>query len=296
MLEHCSEEARRTILFGRYEAAQLGSAEILPEHILLGLFQADSNIPSSLTVGVSIKEIRDEILAYLSQSSNQPDASHISLSPESQELLATARDEAGRIGKPYVDNHHLLLALARMENSFAAQVLRRSGLSIDNLRQQMQHLREETREEVAPRKLANAVANLSPAERKLYEVEGRLLELFRLDDYEGALKLVDDTIADPAFERNQTVRMLTPIASKIARIISDLDVVKHYCELLLACDPDNQMGLFTLADCLSLQGKKEEAMEIANKAHELSLAQGSVQARSLAKLIEHRFPEIKSEM
>ena len=39
MFDRYVENARRTIFFARYEAAQLGSSEIAPEHILLGLLK-----------------------------------------------------------------------------------------------------------------------------------------------------------------------------------------------------------------------------------------------------------------
>ena len=295
MFDRYSEEARRTIFFARYEAAQLGSPQIAPEHILLGLLRDESTIPSGLEIAVSIKDIRDKVLAYLPHRNQQSPTSDIPLSGASQELLAAAVEEADRLPKSKVTNHHILLALSGMEKGVAAQVLRKSGLSTQDLRKQMELLREKATEKSLDGTLANAAVNLSPAERKLSEVEARLLELFRVDDYKGALTLVNDAIADPGLERNQTVRMLVPIATNIARIMGDFDLVKHYCEILLACDPDNPMGLYISADCLSLQGKTNDARQIAHKAHQLSLAQESVQGRSLAELIEHRFPEIKSE-
>jgi hypothetical protein len=87
--------------------------------------------------------------------------------------------------------------------------------------------------------------------------------------------------------------MLAPIASVIARVMGDLSLVKHYSELRLACDPDDAMGLYTLADCLSVQGRAEEAKEIAGKAHRISLSQESLQGRDLAELIERRIPGAK---
>ena len=41
MFERYTERARRTIFFARYEAAQIGSAYIETEHILLGLLRED---------------------------------------------------------------------------------------------------------------------------------------------------------------------------------------------------------------------------------------------------------------
>ncbi len=44
MFERYTEQARRVIFFGRYEASQFGSTTIETEHLLLGLLREDPNI------------------------------------------------------------------------------------------------------------------------------------------------------------------------------------------------------------------------------------------------------------
>ncbi len=291
MFERYIESARRTIFFARYEAAQLGSSEIVPEHILLGLFGDGLTWAREVISSVSAQQIRDEILAYLAQHEKQSPRAELSLSQDSQNVLAAAEEEAKRLAHRRVSNHHILLGLLRIENCFAAQVLRRNGLSIDYLREQMRTVQKATGEP-APQ-TTNAEADLSPADRKLYELEVRLLELFRLNDHQGALKLVDDAIADPSLDRNRMMWSLIPIASVIARTIGDFDLARRYCEQRVACNPNDAMALYKLADCLDLQGEAQRARKVACESYELSLARSGVQGEGLAELIENRFPGIK---
>jgi ATP-dependent Clp protease ATP-binding subunit ClpC len=44
MFERYTENAKRVIFFGRYEASQHGSREIETEHLLLGLFRGDRRL------------------------------------------------------------------------------------------------------------------------------------------------------------------------------------------------------------------------------------------------------------
>jgi hypothetical protein len=141
--------------------------------------------------------------------------------------------EADRLAHRRVNNHHILLGLLRAENCFASQVLRHNGLSTEYVRERLSTLQQSATEEPAP-PTANGTGDLSAVDRKLYELEGSVIGLLQLKDYQGALKLVDDAVADPSLDRNHTARGLVQIASGIARIIGDGDLVRRYCELRLA--------------------------------------------------------------
>jgi len=48
MFERYDEAARRALFFARYEASQLGSISIEPEHILLGLLRENKSVVSGI--------------------------------------------------------------------------------------------------------------------------------------------------------------------------------------------------------------------------------------------------------
>jgi ATP-dependent Clp protease ATP-binding subunit ClpC len=63
MFEGFTEKARRVIFFARYEASQLGSSHVEPEHILLGLLREDKAISANFIGPFSETEaIRKQIV------------------------------------------------------------------------------------------------------------------------------------------------------------------------------------------------------------------------------------------
>jgi hypothetical protein len=59
------------------------------------------------------------------------------LSQECKRVLEYGAEEAGRLQHKYIDTEHLLLGLLREERSFAAQLLREQGLTLDSVREQV---------------------------------------------------------------------------------------------------------------------------------------------------------------
>lgn len=295
MFEHYEENARRTIFFARYDAAQLRCSEIGPEHIFLGLLR-DSTLTNGALANIPVQGVRSEILKHLQRGEKKTPPEHLPFSVDSQSALALARKEAEVLHQK-LNNHHILLGLMLLENNFVSQALKRDGVSVTQVRKQLLNLprRGETQQAVS-HKPANRHPYGPPADQELYELERSAIQLLELNDYKAVLKLVDDAIANPRLDRNQTVRLLTPIASAVSRTMGDFALMKYYCELLLSCDPYDPRALYTLANCLVLQGKTEAAKEIARKSYQLSLAKGGIHGDGLTELIEQRFPDVKSQV
>lgn len=133
MFERYTEKARRVIFFARYESSQLGSPEITPEHLLLGLIRESRNLVEHLRVD------RDELGSRLrtgvvigAKISTSVD---IPLDDGCKRVLAHAAQEAARLNHRHIGSEHLLLGVMREEGSRAAQVLREMGApSVDEVR------------------------------------------------------------------------------------------------------------------------------------------------------------------
>lgn len=144
MFERYTEKGRRVIFFARYEASQLGSPFIEPEHILLGILREDKGLshrvisPTPDVVRTQI-EGRAEIRPATSTSIDLP------LIDAAKRVLAYAAEESERLSHSHVGPKHLLLGVLREERSFAAEVLRNCGLKIEGLRE------EAAKPEIAPR-------------------------------------------------------------------------------------------------------------------------------------------------
>lgn len=134
MFERYTEKARRTVFFARYEASQLGSAYIETEHILLGLLREDVSLLTRLLPNLSAQALREELTSRLARGSSVATSVDLPLSKESKNLLTDAAEEANRLSDSYIGTEHLLLALLRAPETYAAQVLHQNGARLAELR------------------------------------------------------------------------------------------------------------------------------------------------------------------
>jgi hypothetical protein len=123
MFERYSENARRVLFFAKYEAANLESPYVEPEHLLLGLLREDKLLASRLPH--SLASIREKIAARPRAHEKNSASSDVPLGRESKHVLMHAAMEAETRAQR-VDTAHILLGLLHEEKSFAAELLRES--------------------------------------------------------------------------------------------------------------------------------------------------------------------------
>ena len=131
--------SRQTIVRAKHEADRFGSPKIDPEHILLALLN-DSDLTSRSMQGISEEEIVMAIEAHVPRGERNPLPHDLELSGEARNVLIVAEAEADRVGHRDIRSEHLLLGLVESGNGFAAELLRKKGLSADQLRSQLKLL------------------------------------------------------------------------------------------------------------------------------------------------------------
>jgi hypothetical protein len=140
MFERYTEQARRTIFFGRYEASQFGCSYIETEHLLLGLFREDKVLASQfLGSPAQVEALRHSIEQRAKSGLKVSMSVDLPLSHESKRVLAYAAEESERMNHKHIGTPHLLLGLLREEKSFAAELLHEQGLSPESVRDKVQH-------------------------------------------------------------------------------------------------------------------------------------------------------------
>jgi ATP-dependent Clp protease ATP-binding subunit ClpA len=99
MFEQYTEKARRAIFFSRYEASLLGSQQIEPEHILLGIVREDPDLIRRLMEPsrIPMDEIRDRIVQSAGTKEKIAASVALPLSPSTKAVLRQAADEASRL-------------------------------------------------------------------------------------------------------------------------------------------------------------------------------------------------------
>jgi hypothetical protein len=139
MFERYTEKARRAIFFARFEASQFGSPYIETEHLLLGLLREDKPLADRfLRSHAAIEFIRKPIEAHTTIRETVSTAVDLPLSHECKRVLAYGAEEALRLDHKHIGTPHLLLGLLREEKTFAAQLLRKQGLTPDSVREEVQ--------------------------------------------------------------------------------------------------------------------------------------------------------------
>jgi len=133
MFERYTEKARRIIFFARYEASELRSHIIEPEHLLLGLLRE----AKTLFEGAKIEPMRDEIRAAARVEGVAVSTSvDLPLSHPAKKVLAYGAEEAERLNHRHIGPEHLLLGLMR-EPGLAATILEKYGVELAMQRKQV---------------------------------------------------------------------------------------------------------------------------------------------------------------
>jgi uncharacterized protein (TIGR03435 family) len=142
MFERFTQQARRVLFFARYEASQLGSINIDPEHLLLGLIHESLGLTGRLLAdaGIALDDIRDEVLRRVGVQTKISTSAEIPFSAAAKRVLQHTADEAGGLRHGYIGTEHLLLGLLREQGSIAADVLMSRGLRLGALREQIVEL------------------------------------------------------------------------------------------------------------------------------------------------------------
>ena len=141
MFERFSEPARRALFFARYEASQLGSPTIDTGHLLLGLIREGSGLTHRLLgdAGISVADLREEVLRQVPRHSPTPESTEIPFSPGAVQTLQHAAEESATLQHDYIGTEHLLLGLLREAGS-VADLFTTRGLRLDPVRERIVEL------------------------------------------------------------------------------------------------------------------------------------------------------------
>src|SRR5689334_14257226 len=127
-----SDATRQLLQRAAQTALEWGSLDLESDHLLFGALQDDVVRHVLEQVGAD----PDAIAAQLAEEAEKAERTDVapSLSPDAKAALLAAYDESRELDSSYVGPEHVLLALARDEESWAGQLLQRFGISHTKLR------------------------------------------------------------------------------------------------------------------------------------------------------------------
>ncbi|MFQ5408416.1 MAG: ATP-dependent Clp protease ATP-binding subunit, partial [Anaerolineales bacterium] len=136
-MERFTQRARRVLGMAQEEADNLRQPYIGTEHLLLGLAREEGGVAGHVLRDLGVDHARlQDIIESISVGSQRVSGSKTDLAPATKQVLKLAVDEARRLGHHYIGTEHLLLGLVRQNEGIAVDVLRRMGISPEQVRRQ----------------------------------------------------------------------------------------------------------------------------------------------------------------
>lgn len=144
--ERFTQRARRVLSLAQEEAERLNHNYIGSEHVLIGLLREEGGVAGRVLRELGLDAAR--VQAMVERLSGGPGTrtpfTKIELSPSTKRVLELAVEEARRMGQHYISTEHLLLGLARQNEGLAIDVLRKFGISAEQIRRQTRRMLKES--------------------------------------------------------------------------------------------------------------------------------------------------------
>ncbi|MCD6219157.1 ATP-dependent Clp protease ATP-binding subunit [Candidatus Calescamantes bacterium] len=142
MYNRFTERARRVLTLAREEARRFGHLQIEPEHLLLGILREGSGLAIKVLnrFHVASGELRHLMEERMVKTSSLLHYGEIVFSSKTKRVVELSIQEARELGHPYVGTEHILLAILRMKECTASQVLNGMGVEINRLREEVVRL------------------------------------------------------------------------------------------------------------------------------------------------------------
>ena len=144
-MERFTQRARRVLSLAQEEAERLQHNHIGTEHLLLGLMREEGGVAGRVLRELGLEQGRvEELVERMTRATTRSSETKLDLSPGTKRVLELAVDEARRMGHHYIGTEHLLLGLVRQSDGVAIDVLRRLGVSPEEVRRQTRRLLQES--------------------------------------------------------------------------------------------------------------------------------------------------------
>src|SRR3990172_2358975 len=143
-MERFTQRARRVLSLAHQEAERMRHTYIGTEHLLLGLIREEGGVAGRVLreLGLEVERVQ-EIVERLT-GSGQSRGGKLDLSSGTQQVLEYAVEEARRMGHHYIGTEHILLGLVRYGEGVSLDVLRKLGVTPEQIRRQTRRVLQES--------------------------------------------------------------------------------------------------------------------------------------------------------
>jgi len=208
-MERFTQRARRVLSLAHQEAERMRQNTISTEHLLLGLIQEEGGIAGRVLRDLGLEPERVQEIVERVTGIGQGYSGKIDLSPGVQQVLEFAIEEARRMGHHYIGTEHLLLALVRSTEGRAMDVLRRLGVTPEQIRRQTHRVLQESSSTAQ----SAASQPSSPTAAKKEEQKGQKTTL--VDQLATDLTaLAEESKLDPVIGRQMEIERVIQILAR----------------------------------------------------------------------------------
>ena len=143
-MERFTQRARRVLSLAHQEAERLRHTAINTEHILLGLIEEEGGIAGHALRELGLETARVQEMVERLAPIGSVESTALELSVGAQQVLEYAIEEARLLGHQFVGTEHLLLGLTRSTEGMALEVLRKLGVTPEQVRRQTRRVMEDS--------------------------------------------------------------------------------------------------------------------------------------------------------
>jgi len=149
-MERFTQRAKQVLSLAHEEAERLRHPAIGTEHLLLGLMKEEGGVAGRVLheLGLEVERVEEVITRLTGTGQELP--TRLELSPGTQRALEFAVEEARKMGHHYIGTEHLLLGLVSLGEGVALDVLRKLGVTPEQIRRQTRRLLQENTPSVTP--------------------------------------------------------------------------------------------------------------------------------------------------
>lgn len=143
-MQRFTQRARRVLSLAHQEAERLRHSYIGTEHLLLGLILEEGGVAGRVLreLGLEASRIREVITRVSGPGKSSGET--LELTPGTQQVLEKAIEEAQHLGIHNIGTEHILLGLVNHGEGIAMDVLRKMGITADQIRRQTKRVLQES--------------------------------------------------------------------------------------------------------------------------------------------------------
>ena len=143
--ERFTKRARQVFSYAQEEAKHFNHTYIGGEHLLIGILREDGGVAGRVLRELGLEEgrVRSAVEQLSGEREPLQPFQKIELAPSTKRVLEYALEEAGRMNQHYVSTEHILLGVVRQTEGRAIEVLKKFGITQEQIRRQTRRMLRE---------------------------------------------------------------------------------------------------------------------------------------------------------